>query len=379
MNRITPSPLNPTLNRSEVWRLGLRARAGLRTSILLLALCLVFSGCASSSRVYIRSHADAATNRFEFTQPQMGLPFRIVLYAPDAASAQDASRAAFARIAELNDILSDYDADSELSRLSRTSGSGRAVPVSEDLWRMLERSRALSGQTDGAFDITVGPYVNLWRKARRERKLPAPERLAEARAAVGWRNVELDARSHSATLRVPNMRLDLGAIAKGYAVDEALKVIRGRGLTRALVAGGGDMVAGDPPPGKAGWRVEVAPLDVTNAPPPVFVLLSRAALATSGDIFQRLEIEGRRYSHIVDPRTGLGLVDHSLVTIIAPDCTTADSLATAVSVMGPERGWPLVEKTRGVAAHLVRQPDNEIEAHESRRFNQYKEKRVVTK
>ena len=304
----------------------------------------------------------------------MGLPFRIVLYAADNLEAEAAAHAAFARIAELNDILSDYDTDSELSRLSRTAGEGRAVPVSNDLWLLLRRSQDLAERTGGAFDVTVGPCVSLWRKARREKKFPRPDLLAAARAASGWQKLRLNPRTRSAQLLVPEMKLDLGAIAKGYAVDEVLKLLQGRGITRALVAGGGDMAAGYPPPGKRGWRIELAALDVTNAPPPQFVLLTRSALATSGDLFQHVEIEGLRYSHIIDPRTGLGLTDHSLVTVIARDCMTADSLATAVSVLGPERGLKLIDDTAGTSARMVRKPGLQVEIRKSTAFEKQLER-----
>ena len=164
------------------------------------------------------------------------------------------------------------------------------------------------------------------------------------------------------------MRLDLGGIAKGYAVDEALVTLRARGVTGALVTGGGDMAAGDAPPGTRGWRIEIAPLDVTNAPSARSVLLRNAALATSGDVFQRLEIGGCRYSHIVDPRTGIGLTDHSLVTVIARDGMTADALATAVSVLGPERGATLVAQTPGAFTRVVRPAAEKVETVESPGF-----------
>src|SRR5213075_2826079 len=141
-----------------------------------------------------------------------------------------------------------------------------------------------------------------------------------------------------------------------YALDEALQVLNSHHLSRALVTGGGDMAVGDPPPGKPGWRIELPPLDVTNAPPTRFLLLKRRGFATSGDLFQRLEIDGKRYSHIVDPRTGIGLTDHSLVTVLAPDCITADSLTKVASVLGPQEGMRLIEETRGVAARVVRKP-----------------------
>jgi thiamine biosynthesis lipoprotein len=351
--------------RSWLWSAGQGNSLKCLLRLCPLALALAVASCVS------HGGGGAALTRYEYQQPQMGLPFRIVFYAGDEKQAKSAADAAFSRIAVLNDILSDYDADSELSRLSRTSGQGRAVPVGPDLWFVLQRAQDLAERSDGAFDVTVGPYVNLWRKARRELKLPDPARLELARRSVGYTHVRLNPRRKTVELLAPDMRLDLGGIAKGYAVDEALKVLRQLGVTRALVAGGGDMAAGDPPPGRKGWRIELAPLDATNAPPARFVLLSHAALATSGDLFQRLEIDGKRYSHIVDPHTGIGLTDHSLVTVIAPDCITADSLTKVVSVLGPERGLRFIEATRAVAARVVRRPAEQIELHESLRFRRF--------
>ena len=300
----------------------------------------------------------------------MGLPFRLVLYAVDQTSADAAAGAAFARLSELNSILSDYDTDSELSRLSQTAGHGQAVRVSADLWRVLERAQQFARGTDGAFDITCGPVVSLWRKARREKKLPDAVKLEEARRAVGFDKLKLNAREHTAELLAPYMRLDLGAIAKGYAVQEAIKVLRARGIRSALVTGGGDMAAGDAPPGADGWRIELAPLDATNAPAAEFVLLKNAALATSGDLFQHVEIDGVRYSHIVDPRTGIGLTDHSLVVVIAADGMTADALSTSVSVLGPELGLKFAE-SQGACVRIVRQPGPRIEVRASKCFGRF--------
>ncbi|MCE9610452.1 MAG: FAD:protein FMN transferase [Chthoniobacter sp.] len=304
--------------------------------------------------------------KFVFEKAEMGLPFRVSVYAADEAAAQAGAAAAFARIAELNAVMSDYDSDSELSRLARTTG--RAVPVSPALWTVLTHAHLFAERSDGAFDITVGPLVSLWRRARRKQELPDAALLAEMRGRVGFKKLRLDAEHRTAELLAPDMRLDLGAIAKGFACDEALAVLKKRGLPRALVGGGGDMAVGDAPPDQPGWRIEVAPLDVPDAPPPQTVLLKNCGLATSGDIFQRVEISGQRYSHIVDPRTGIGLTDHSLVTIIAPDGMTADALSTTVSVLGPERGLKLIEETPGTAAHLVRQPGAKLEFRESARW-----------
>ena len=281
----------------------------------------------------------------------MGVPFRIVLYATNAAHARMASDAAFARIADLNAKLSDYDLESELSKLSRMSGVGHFVPVSDDLWRNLEVSQHWAERTRGAFDITVGPLVNLWRHARRMQQLPRADRLSDARARVGYTNLVLDPKKHSALLRIPEMRLDLGGIAKGFAADEALRTLRRNGVTRALVAAAGDIALGDAPPGSPGWKVELDSGD-TNVPPKV-LLLSRAGVSTSGDLFQFLEIDGVRYSHIVDPRTGLGLTNSAMVAVIAPDGMTADALATAVSVLGPAEGLRLIKSTPRTAVRIV--------------------------
>ena len=300
----------------------------------------------------------------------MGTPFRIVLYATDKSSADAAAEAAFARIKELNDILSDYDTDSELSRLSQTAGHGKPVDVGNDLWKCLERSQQMAHETGGAFDITCGPVVSLWRKARREGKLPDREKLEEARRAVGHQKLKLDGRARTAELLAPYMRLDLGAIAKGYAVDEAMKVLRQQKIRSALVSGGGDLAVSDAPPGTNGWRIELAPLDVTNAPTTEFVMLKNAALATSGDVFQHVQIDGTRYSHIVDPRTGIGLTDHGLVVVIARDCMTADALSTSVSVLGPEKGIPFAE-LKGACMRVVRKPAEKIEVRESNCFRRF--------
>ena len=338
---------------------------------------LVFPGicwwavCLGAGGIAPAASAEPLLGRYESTQPQMGVPFKIILYAVDKKAANGAFEAAFPRIAELNRILSDYDPRSELSRLSRTGPSDRCVAPSDDLWFLLARSQTLAADTGGAFDVTVGPYVRLWRRARRQKQMPSDERLAQARAAVGYQYIELDPRARTARLLAPDMRLDLGGIAMGYAVDQALDVLRARGISRALIDASGDIGVGDPPPGKRGWTIGVAPLSIHRTPSRE-ILLANAAVTTSGDAFQHVEIDDRRYSHIVDPRTGLGLTDRSGVTVIGPDCTTADSLATAVSVLGPEAGLALVEKTPGAAAFIVRATDNgEPETFASRRFKTF--------
>lgn len=329
---------------------------------IVVGLCFASGGTARADEVELR--------RFEFTQTQMGVPFKLILYAADEATAKGASDAAFSRVVELNRILSDYDQASELSRLSATAPSDRWTKVSPDLWNVLERSQQLAAQTQGAFDVTVGPMVRLWRRARRTKEMPSDARLAEARAAVGYQSLELNEADHSVRLRKPKMQLDLGGIAMGYAVDEMVKLLRERGLTRVLIDASGDIAVGDPPPGQAGWKIGVVPLSAEGTPSRQ-VLLANAAISTAGDAFQHVDIGDKRYSHIVDPHTGLGLTDRTGVTVIAPDCITADGLDTAVAALGPTAGLALVEATKGAAAFIVRATDGEPETFESPRFKSY--------
>ncbi|HEV2394575.1 MAG TPA: FAD:protein FMN transferase [Verrucomicrobiae bacterium] len=316
----------------------------------------------------------AALARYEFKRLEMAMEFRLVLHAADQTTAERAADAAFQRIQQLNDIMSDYDPDSELSKLSHSSGQGQAVHVSDDLWFVLERAQALAERSGGAFDVTVGPYVNLWRRARRQHKLPDPARLARAGEAVGYKHVRLDPERHTVELLAPNMRLDLGGIAKGYAVDQALKALREQGIRQALIEAGGDMGVSEPPPGKTGWRIELSSVDDTNAPPARFLLLKNCAISTSGDLYQRLEINGKRYSHIVDPHTGIGLTDHSVVNVIAPQGIISDSLTKVVAVLGPKKGLEFIERTPGVVARTMRDIGGRIEVSESRGFAQYYER-----
>lgn len=309
--------------------------------------------------------------RYEFTEIHMGVDFKLVFYADDADAANRAAAATFARIEELNGILSDYLPDSELSRLSHSAPHEHPVPVSSDLWTVLRHGQDLAERTQGAFDVTVGPYTSLWRRAKRRKEMPDADRLAVARAAVGFQFLRLGKKSRTAQLLRPRMRLDLGGIAKGYAADEALRVLCRHGIRRAVVDGSGDISIGDPPPGESGWRIGIAPLE-PGAEPSRHLLLARQAIATSGDAWQHVEIGGVRYSHIIDPKTGLGLTTPSSVTVVARDCITADSLASAVSVLGPDAGLKLIDKSCGCEAMIVLagDSDSKVETFFSRHFKE---------
>jgi thiamine biosynthesis lipoprotein len=304
--------------------------------------------------------------RFSFEETHMGSVFKILLYSTDEATARRASRAAFDRIAALNRVLSDYDPDSELSRFCLKAG-GPPVAVSHDFLDVLERSLKIHGQSGGAFDITIAPVGRLWRRARRERKLPDPVLLNRARALVGAQYLEIDHAHQTARLAKAGMRVDVGGIAKGYASQAAIDVLKDCGVPIALVAGAGDIVAGNPPPDAPGWKIAIAPLE-PSAPPTPTLLIKNAAVSTSGDAERYVIIDGHRYSHIINPITGMGIEDRASVTVVAPDGGTADALETTVYILGPERGLKLVDETPGAAAIFFRLTSTGVKTYESSRF-----------
>lgn len=307
--------------------------------------------------------------RFEFSEAHMGTRFRIVLYADNDRAANLASRAAFERISQLDAIMSDYRETSELMLLCKRP-CGTKIKASEDLFRVLSISQELASRSNGAFDVTVGPVVRLWRRARRTGEMPDRQKLAEALVSSGYKKLSLDPATRSVTLEKNGMLLDLGGIAKGFAVDEAMKVLKRNGITRALVSGGGDIAVSAPPPGETGWVIGIAPLESTQGPPSRYVLLRDCAVSTSGDAHQYVKIGGVRYSHIVDPRTGLAVTGHSSVTVIAENCTSSDGLATAASVLGPVEGSALIDSTPGAAALFLRADDKGTMTVETKRWNE---------
>lgn len=282
--------------------------------------------------------------RHEFRRSVMGTEARIVLHAASESLAREAAGAAFERMLSVEAVASDWIADSELSELGRAAG-GDALPISELLFEVLAQARVVAARTDGAFDPTCGPLTQLWRAHRDTHTLPASDAIEAARALVDWRALELDAEHGTARLARPGMRLDLGGIAKGFACDEALAVLEQRGCGSALVELGGDLVVGAPPPERAGWRITV---DCRGAGEPRELLLVRQAVATSGDTFQFIDVAGERYSHVLDTRTGLGLQTSLCTTVVAPTCTLADALATALNVAGPTAGAELAARFEGV-------------------------------
>ncbi|MDA0586396.1 MAG: FAD:protein FMN transferase [Planctomycetota bacterium] len=305
--------------------------------------------------------------RFDFERIEMGVEFRIAVYACDSGVANKAVRAAFDRIRELNSRLSDYESESEVRQLCEQAPD-TWLPVSEDLHRVLLHANQLSAETEGVFDVTVGHYTKLWRRARRRKVLPEAAELQFVSKQTGYRFLDVDPAMARVRLKNSGLRIDLGGIAKGYAVDEALKTLRENGIKQALVDGSGDIAVGDPPPGRASWRIEIAALRDSADADPVSIEIANCAVATSGDAFQAVQIAGTSYSHIIDPRTGWPLTTTSSVTVVAPNGMAADSLASAVSVLRAEAGFRLVETKKGTEAFVVTQRSGRVVTAETPGF-----------
>lgn len=261
--------------------------------------------------------------RFSFRRGLMGTQFNLTMYAPDSLTAQRVNAAVSARMDSLNQVMSDYMDGSEINRLSETSGQNRWVRVSPDLFSVLQKAKTIARLSNGRFDPTIGPLSLLWRRAVRRGEFPSVRARRRARRAVGYRFMQLDSMTRTVRLLRPGMRLDVGGIGQGFATDEAALVLRSQGISSFILDIGGDVLAGD-----GNWSVA---LDST------VIVLRNAAVTTSGDVYRHLDYRGRRYSHIMNPRSGLGLRHFVRVTALAPDGYRADALTKVFSVA---RGWP---------------------------------------
>lgn len=285
--------------------------------------------------------------RYDFSGSGMSTTFRIACYAESQAQAAQATESCFQRIGELNALFTDYDPTSELMRLCAPE-TVYPKKISPPLHDLLKRALELAEQTQGAYDPTCGHLSNLWRRSKRQGKLPPADRLQKGIAATDWRRVTLHDETHTASL-MPGTLLDLGGIAKGYAADECLRLLKQHGITRAVVQAGGDTAVGDPPPGENGWEITLR----TDAKTESKVRLANRAVSTSGDLYQFIELDGRRYSHVLSPKTGLGLTKAIACSVFAPDCTTSDALATAMCVMGREAGEKIARTMIGIEVRFA--------------------------
>lgn len=255
------------------------------------------------------------------------------MYCRDTLDANRAATASFLLVDSLNNIFSDYISDSELNRLCATAGQDSFVSVSNPLFEIFLLADEAWRLSDGRFDITVGPLSKMWRKARREKIFPHPQNIYKTKQKVGWNQVIIDKQNHRIKLLQKNMQLDLGGIAAGYIAQKVADFLKTKNISSALVDASGDIVCTNPPPGKKGWILGINQPGEANRLLEKKLEIKNCSVSTSGDVFQYIEHEGKRYSHIIDPTTGYGSSFQRNVTIIAEDGSTADWLATAFSLL----------------------------------------------
>ena len=312
----------------------------------------------------------AQLKRFEYTQSKMGSPFRIVFYHHDSAFAGTLAKDCFRLVDTLNSIFSDYDRQSESSSLNT---SGRQV--SRELFSMIKRSKQAWLRSGRTFDITIGALTKLWRRAKAAKSFPSAEEVNKAKAATGFDKLRLDPVTRSVSFLNKELSLDFGGIVKGYAAQKVIDFLKKKGIMIALADAGGDIAIGDPPPGHPGWIIGINLPETDDELMKQKLELRNCAVATSGDLYNYMIRDGKKYSHIIDPRTGYGVTSQRNVTVIANDGATADWLATACSILPIDKALALARKEN--AALLIATLKNEkIVIHKTADFDHHFQKQL---
>jgi thiamine biosynthesis lipoprotein len=307
--------------------------------------------------------------KYRFSANKMGSPFHITIICDDSLKAEQLANGSFRLVDSLVKILSDYDSTSELSRLSAHAGKG-PQPVSSIMWNILEKSKQCYEISKGSFDVSIGALSHLWRKARKEKIFPDSLSIIEAKKKVGLNNMLLDPVHHTVTLKKPGMVLDMGGIGQGFIAQKVMNYLSQNKIRQALVDVSGDIVMSDAPDSSLGWLIGINLPEATEDLLPRKLRLHNMAVTTSGDVYQFIEHNGKKYSHIVDPRTGYGITSQRNVTVIAKNGTDADWLTKACSIL------PIAE-ARQVAAKMhadfliTEWVNGKIIYHQTKSFSKY--------
>ncbi|WDE97640.1 FAD:protein FMN transferase [Lentisphaera profundi] len=305
----------------------------MRKTILLLLLVFLSSPLFSQD-----------LKSYSFTEKIMACDFRILIYAHNSNHAEDSANKAFAKISAINLICSDYITQSEVSQLSTSHNTWTSL--SDDLWRILKYSQDLSKESKGAFDITCGPLTVQWRKARYQNKLPDPNAITRLLKRCGYQKLELNQDHQSARLNTPFMKIDLGAIAKGYAADQAMLTLQKNGIKHAMIDASGDLLMSAHPTAK--WKVYLK--NGSDHQSKNYIEIKEGAVATSGSSIQNLSSDKKLYSHIIDPRTGMAITHNNQVTVISTSAIEADALASTLSVLPAAQGLKLLQNKLNCSA-----------------------------
>ena len=297
----------------------------------------------------------------------MGTILEFRLYCNDKEVCDKAILEAYSEVKRLDDIFSNYKNNSVLSRVNSFAGDGR-ISVSQEFIELTSRAIFFSGLTDGAFDITVGKAIEIWSVGEQKNLMPNRDEIQRAQDCIGFDKMKLYPREKQIELQSPCLSLDFGGIGKGFALDRAVKILRSYGIKRGIVNFGGNIYAMQPPPGEDGWDVGIRhPRDEAE----VLTLLKveDIAVSTSGDYERYFEVNGRRFSHIIDPRDGLPVKSVPSVTVIARNATDADALSTALSVMKRDKAIRFIEGLKDVGVMIVREEKGKLSIYKNPSFS----------
>lgn len=295
--------------------------------------------------------------RFQFTENKMGSPFHLIFYCSDSLKAISMADECFAIVDSLNNIFSDYSTTSEVGRLNNESIFSKYKP-SDELFAMLVHSQQAWIKSTKTFDVTIGALTSLWRTMRKANNFPSDTEINKARHLTGFQNLQIDRKSKTITSKMPGLRFDFGGIVKGYAAQRMIDYLRSKNITMALADAGGDIAIGDAPPEQKGWIIGINLPEQDDQVMDKRLELQNCAVATSGDLYQFILHNGKKYSHIIDPRTGYGVTTQRNVTVIANDGAEADWLATACSILPTSKALKLALKEN--AAFLIATVEKDI-------------------
>jgi thiamine biosynthesis lipoprotein len=299
----------------------------------------------------------------------MGTQVSITVFCADGEKAAKAMEAAFARISALEAVLAKQRKDSDVSRLN-AAADGKAK-VGPEAFAVIKLAKDYGKICQGAFDVTVEPLLKLWKRAEAENSPPSPAAIKRALEMTGYDHITLDPGSLEVKFDRPGMKIDLGGIAKGYIVSEAVKALKAQGIDNALVTAGGDMFALGGNPERGGWLIGIRdPLKPEENLR--YIEVSDRAVSTSGHYMRFYTVKGKRYSHIVDPRTGYPARNNVVsVTIIGSDGTATDALTKSIVVLGPEKGLAVIGSQPGVEALVMTWDGKKMEYFQSPGFEKY--------
>ncbi|MBL8625847.1 MAG: FAD:protein FMN transferase [Myxococcales bacterium] len=325
-----------------------------------LALAIALAVTAAAPTLARADQPTAGPERkLVHTDQAMGTVVQVTIWTDDEPGAAQAAQAVFAEFRRLDAMMTTWTPDSEISKINAAAGSGKAVPVSDEAYAVIARALEVSKASQGVFDITVGAYGGLWKfDEDMDGTLPDPAEVLKRKKLVNWKDVVLDKRRHTVRLKRAGMKITLGGIAKGYAVDRAAALLDKAGFASFIVQAGGDMyVSGDKngTPWVVGIRDPRGPRDQSFAVAPI----KDHSFSTSGDYERGFVKDGVRYHHILDPRTAQPARASRSVTIMAKDAFTADAWSKVLFILGAKQAMALVEKLPDFDAVFV-DADNHV-------------------